>query len=104
MGTQSATALICVLLLGAAGCAESNRRGPGEAGAVVSDSWITAKVKSELAADKTVSAKRIRVKTVDGVVTLSGNARSLEEVDRAMGATRTIEGVKSVINGIDVVR
>jgi hyperosmotically inducible protein len=98
----AAGVLVSIALLGAAGCADSNRRGPGEAGAVASDSWITTKVKSKLAADKAASVTKIHVKTVDGVVTLTGKANSKDDAERAVQEATNIQGVKSVVNNIDV--
>ena len=43
-----------------------------ETGEVISDSWITTKVKSQFAADSLVKALDINVTTNDGVVTLAG--------------------------------
>jgi len=71
-------------------------------GEVVSDSWITTKVKSDLAVEKDVSAMNISVKTVDGVVTLSGKASSQAEADKAVRVAGQINGVKSVVNNLDV--
>jgi len=87
--------LVSLLLVGGAGAAES----PGKA---MSDSWITTKVKGELAKDKQVSGIHIHVKTVEGVVTLTGKAKSQAEIDRAAEDAGKIEGVKSVVNNIDV--
>jgi len=92
--------LVSVLALGAAGCA--NHRGPESAGAVTTDSWITTKVKSELVADKQVSATHIHVKTVDGVVTLGGTASSQDEADRAVKDAENVKGVKQVVSNIEV--
>jgi hyperosmotically inducible protein len=95
--------LVSVLVLGAAGCAEnSNRRGVDQTGEVVSDSWITTKVKTELAGDRPSSVAKIHVKTVDGVVTLSGSAESQSDIDRAMQDANKVKGVKSVVNNVDV--
>jgi len=91
----AATLLVSFLLAGGAGAAES----PGKA---VSDSWITTKVKGELAKDKQVDGLHIHVKTVEGVVTLTGKAKSQAEVDRASEDANKIEGVKSVVNNIQV--
>jgi hyperosmotically inducible protein len=87
--------LLSFLLVGGAAAAES----PGKE---VSDSWITTKVKSELAKDKQVSSMHIHVKTVEGVVTLTGKAKSQADVDRAAEDTNKIKGVKSVVNNIAV--
>lgn len=95
--------VMSVFVAGITGCAsDSNRRGVDEAGAVASDSWITTKVKSDLAVEKDVSATNIHVKTVDGVVTLTGTAGSQTEADRAVEITRQIDGVKSVVNNLEV--
>ena len=92
-----------ILVFGVAGCASAhNRRGPGETGAIVSDSWITTKVKSDLAVEKGVSATSIHVDTYEGVVTLSGKVESQAEADKAAHVAREIKGVKSVVNNIQV--
>lgn len=98
----AAGVVVSVLLFGTAGCKSDSHRGVEDTGAVASDSWITTKVKSELVADKQVSGTAIHVKTVDGVVTLSGTAKSQAEADRAVEDARKIKGVKSVENHIDV--
>jgi hyperosmotically inducible protein len=95
--------LVSVLVLGAAGCAQdSNRRGVDQTGEVVSDSWITTKVKTDILADKQVSATHIHVKTVDGVVTLSGTTDSQADIDRAIQDANSVKGVKSVVNNIEI--
>ena len=98
-----AALVLSALLAGVSGCAnDSGRRGVDSTGAVASDSWITTKVKSDLAVEKNVSATHIHVKTVDGVVTLSGTAKSQTEADRAVEITNKIQGVKSVVNNMEV--
>jgi hyperosmotically inducible protein len=68
-------------------------------GTLMKDSAITAKIKAAQAADATVRATRINVETDNnGVVTLSGTARSQAEIDRAVELARGIEGVTSVNN------
>lgn len=61
-----------------------------------SDTWITTKVKSSLLADSDVAGLDVKVETVDGVVTLSGNVDSQAQVDRAVEIANGIEGVSSV--------
>lgn len=69
----------------------------------VSDSVITTKIKAEYAKDKEVSAMRIKVDTDDkGVVTLSGNAKSQREADKAVKIATGTKGVSSVRNEIKV--
>jgi len=62
----------------------------------VTDTWITTKVKSTLLATEDVAGTDINVTTVDGVVTLAGVLDSQASVDKAVEATRAIEGVVSV--------
>lgn len=63
---------------------------------VASDSWITTKVKSSLLSDSLTEGMNISVKTVKGVVTLSGSVDSKEKYERALQIAQKIEGVKSV--------
>ena len=62
----------------------------------VSDSWITTKVKSRLLADSLTKGFAIGVKTVNGVVMLSGSVDTQNAADRAATLAREITGVKSV--------
>ena len=98
-------AIVVSVLLGAgiSGCAsDSNRSGMDSTKEVVSDSWITTKVKSDLAVEKDVSATHISVQTNDGVVTLGGSATSQTEAEKAVRVASEIKGVKSVVNNIQI--
>lgn len=65
--------------------------------AFVKDSVITTKIKSKLAADHITSVGRIHVDTdANGVVWLTGSARSQEAIDHALSVAKTTEGVKDV--------
>ncbi|MBC7772150.1 MAG: BON domain-containing protein [Pyrinomonadaceae bacterium] len=98
-----ATIFASILVFGAAGCAsDHDRRGVDDSGAVVSDTWITTKVKSDLAVTKDVDATDIGVHTYAGVVTLSGNVDNQAEADKAIRVTNDIKGVKSVVNEMRV--
>ena len=68
----------------------------------VADSVITTKVKARFAKDKQVSALNVEVKTVDGVVTLGGTAKSKQEASRAVSIAKKVKGVKSVVSEIQV--
>ena len=71
--------------------------------AFVKDSAITTKVKSKLAAQHLTSVARIHVDTdADGVVWLSGTAKSQEEIDRAVSIARGTERVVAVKNELTV--
>ena len=66
------------------------------------ESGITAKVKTKLAADTTVSASRIDVTTRNSVVTLTGNVDSQEAKNRALALARETDGVVEVVDMISV--
>jgi hyperosmotically inducible protein len=60
------------------------------------DTWITTKVKSELATTKNVKSSDISVTTMDGVVTLTGTAASAAEKTKVEAVAKKVKGVKSV--------
>jgi hyperosmotically inducible periplasmic protein len=65
--------------------------------AFVKDSMITTKIKSKLAADHITSLGRIKVDTdKDGVVWLSGTARTQEAIDKAISVAKNTKGVRDV--------
>ncbi len=64
----------------------------------VDDGWITTKIKSDFTVDHSVSATNIHVNTDNGVVLLSGVAKSQDEINRAMQIARSVKGVRSVRN------
>jgi hyperosmotically inducible protein len=68
----------------------------------VSDTWITTKVKAKFAENKEVKGHNISVKTVNGVVQLSGFAGSADESSKAASLAGEIKGVKSVSNDIKI--
>ena len=94
------SAFVACTLLAGSGCAVT--RGQSTAGEYVDDATITTKVKAKFAEDPTVSAMAIKVETLQGVVQLSGFAKSQAEKDRAAQIARSTEGVKSVKNDIVV--
>ncbi len=62
----------------------------------VSDTWITTKVKSELATTDGVKSMDISVKTVNGVVTLTGTQPNPMAIQNAVATAEKIKGVKRV--------
>jgi hyperosmotically inducible protein len=68
------------------------------------DSWITTKVKSELAEAKNVKSTDISVTTTEGVVALTGTVTSTREKSHVIHITKMVKGVKSVdASGLSVV-
>jgi hyperosmotically inducible periplasmic protein len=68
----------------------------------VSDSAITAIVKSKLAVDNETSSAKINVDTKGGVVTLTGAVATQANKEQAERIARNTEGVTRVINNITV--
>ncbi len=68
----------------------------------VKDSYITTKVKAELARDKGTKARDIHVTTKDGVVMLDGTVATDAEKELAEKDAKRIKGVTAVHNGLTV--
>jgi hyperosmotically inducible protein len=71
------------------------------AGQNVDDSTLTAAVKSQLGASNLL---RIDVDTNGGVVSLNGTVETPEEKARAEQLARRVDGVKRVVNNLQVKR
>lgn len=63
---------------------------------VASDSWITAKVKSEILANSVSKAFKVSVKTKRGAVSLTGKLPSQDAIDLVKMISEKVKGVKSV--------
>lgn len=68
----------------------------------MSDSAVTAKVKSALLEEKSLKSTDISVETSHGVVTLSGFLNSQAEIETAVEIASNVEGVKSVSDKLHV--
>lgn len=73
-----------------------------KASGYVDDSSITAKVKSALLEDKTISSGDISVSTTKGVVTLSGFVSSQAVASHAVDIATKTEGVSSVSDKLQI--
>ena len=93
----SAVALSAALL---GGCAASPTH--ESTGQYIDDATITTKVKSKLLGNEGVWSTDLSVKTVQGVVQLSGFARSEQDRSRAGEVAQSVAGVKQVDNQIRV--
>ena len=104
MKTTSCLLIAGVFLVGLGGCATDRTSTERNQSMTerTEDGWITTKIKSEFALDKTVSATKIHVNTDNGVVHLSGVAKNQDEANRAMQIARSTKGVKSVRNEMQI--
>ena len=73
-----------------------------QAGAVIDDASITAKVKTALIAESDLSGFAIDVDTSANVVTLNGTVDSDAKRERAETVAKGVEGVKEVKNNLIV--
>jgi hyperosmotically inducible protein len=65
-------------------------------GAAISDTAITAKVKSSFLGDDRLKGSHIKVITTNGVVTLTGSATGSDSKAAAEELAKNVDGVKSV--------
>lgn len=96
------TNLKSLLLIGALVMPLSTFAAEGDAVSTkMGDAVITTKLKAEFAKDKLVSATHIKVETdSNGLVQLSGKAKSQAEADKAVVIAKNTKGVTSVKNNI----
>jgi hypothetical protein len=76
--------------------------GVNEAQQQLADAALTAKIKSKMALDDSIEARRIDVDTNGTVVTLSGTVRSSQEKAKALQLARDTAGVTSVVDRLSV--
>lgn len=74
----------------------TSSKGIDESKRVMSDSWITTKVKSHILADSLSKGFDVNVETMHGVVVLKGSLASQEAVNHVKRIAEKVEGVKSV--------
>ena len=61
-----------------------------------SDTWITTKVKAELATTEGIKSGDISVTTKNGLVTLSGTVNSKAQVQKSIALAKSVKGVRDV--------
>jgi osmotically-inducible protein OsmY len=92
--------VLLMLIATLVACASTSKQeGTGE---YVDDSVITTKVKSLLANDDFLKSFQITVETYKGKVQLSGFVDSQKAIDKAGEIARSVKGVKSVNNNLNV--
>ena len=95
--------IVGALLVPAVGFSEDKDSDRDHPKAFVKDSVITAKVKSKLAMETLSSLGNISVDTdADGIVWLSGTARSQADIDKAISIARGTEHVVGVHSDLTI--
>lgn len=92
--------LTALVLITTTGCAVS--RDQETVGSYMDDSVITTRVKSRFIDDKSVDASAVSVETLNGIVMLSGFARSATEKKNAEALALSVKGVKGVKNELAI--
>jgi hyperosmotically inducible protein len=92
-------AMLLVLVITAAACQSMTGRSTGTN---IDDAGITASVKSKLVADKAANLTRVDVDTNNGTVYLNGTVESPEQKSRAEQLAWQANGVRSVVNNLQV--
>jgi len=93
--------LVCIALVTVfVGCASTPTK--ESTGEYVDDSTITSKVKAAIFDDPALKVFQINVETFKGEVQLSGFVDSAQAVKRAGEVARSVGGVKSVKNNLNV--
>ena len=66
------------------------------------DTQITSEIQSKFSQDSGLSDKNLSVQTAGGVVTLAGTVENQTQRDAAARQASTVEGVKTVVNNLEV--
>jgi osmotically-inducible protein OsmY len=95
------TCLVCLILaVSFAGCASNAKH--ESTGQYIDNSVITSKVKTAIFNDPTLKTLQITVESFKGEVQLSGFVDSTQSVQKASDIARSVDGVVSVKNSLQV--
>ena len=97
--------LIPVLCVVCSGCSNQNTAVKNPPAKESGPDWeITAKVKALILGDMSISvaSRFVTVNTQNGVVTLTGEVTSRDDMNRIVNTARAVEGVKKVDNQMTV--
>lgn len=95
MKPKVALYLCALLLAGSLGLTVGCTRAPN-------DAQVAGNVQSKIYADPNVQSRQITVQSANGIVTLSGYANTDAERATAAGDAAQVEGVKTVVNNLEV--
>ena len=108
--TIRAAVLGAFIALGAVGCATepahttyAGTKQERSATQAVSDSTLSARIKTAFAADDLVKARDIKVDVMRGVVTLNGTVTSQAERSKAISIARNTTGVVEVKDNLKLI-
>ena len=87
---------------GAEKVVDKTKEGLSKTGEVITDTWITGRVKSKFVGEDLLKGSDISVETTDHVVTLKGTVTSAAGRARAVKEAREVEGVHRVVNRLTI--
>jgi hyperosmotically inducible protein len=82
--------------------AEKTKDAVSKSGEVITDGWISSRIKTKFMGDEALRASDIKVDTNDHVVTLSGAVPNAAARTKAVSMAKEVEGVKHVVDNIKV--
>jgi osmotically-inducible protein OsmY len=82
--------------------AGETKKAVSKTGEVISDSWITTKVKSKFVGEDALKHSHITVNTKDNVVTLTGTVASEAGRARAIEIAKKTDGVKDIVDKLTI--
>ncbi len=85
---------------GAEKAAGATKEGLSKTGEVITDAWITTRVKAKLVDEDLLKGSDINADTNNHVVTLRGTVMSAAGKARAEAQAREVEGVRNVVNNL----
>jgi hyperosmotically inducible protein len=88
---------------GAKTVGEKTKEGVSKTGEVITDTWITSRIKTKFMGDESLRASDIKVDSDDHVVTLSGSVVSAAAKTKAIADAKEVEGVKRVVDNLKIV-
>ena len=91
--------LLSAIVLASTGCETTHGQ---SASSYLDDTSITTSVKTRLASDQMGSVTRIDVETTRGIVHLNGVVDGVEDKERVARIAGGVEGVKNVVNNLQV--
>ena len=82
---------------------DKTKQGVSKTGEVITDSWITTRIKTKFMGEESLRASDISVETNDHVVTLSGTVVSAVAHAKAITEAKDVEGVHRVVDKLKIV-
>ena len=87
---------------GAEKVVDKTKEGLSKTGEVITDAWITTRVKSKFVGEDLLKGSDISVETNDHIVTLKGTVTSAAGRARAVKEAKEVEGVNRVVNRLTI--